>query len=345
MKKFIECLAMIAIAISAVSCGSSKSTSKEYVISTDILAPGENGLNFYRLTDDKDLVYPSFDGMDVNPFTNEFAFISKRDGVENVFIKDINNPLTSKQRTFRKYLIGVRYSNNGKQILFSEWNENIKTSMLFTTNAHTGSICNQLTDGYDGRYSVNDSTIFFEKSELSGYKTEYETVYTSGSCLEGSSSYRREKEVAQYERTIWGYNIYNSQLFTICKGENITVIPSEPSSLYCVRNEKEIWKINMTTGAESIIYTYSEPIYSLDLSPDENWIAFVSISTVNERKNDDIFFIKTDGTNFVQITFHEADDFAPRWINGGKELLLISDRGSTDKKYNVWKIANPVYNK
>ncbi len=308
-----------------------------YTISTEINAPGENGLNFYKLTDEADGVLGGLYSMDINPVTNEFAFVAERDGAYNIFIKNNYSAMTSKQRTFRKRVDELSYSHDGKNIVFAETID--ENSILYITDAYVGSICHQLASGWRGNFSPNDSTIIFDKLEIVGKKSEFR----SGGCF--SAGYY--VDVPQYERSLWGYNISNSQLFTITKGEAATMIPSEPSSMYCVRNEKEIWKINMKTGAESIIYTHKNRIKSLELSPKEDWIAFVSVTenTIKGRKykNDDIFFIKTDGSNFIQLTYHEADDTCPIWINGGKNLLLISARGNTDKKYNVWKIDNPLY--
>ncbi len=318
------------ISLLAYSCGNSK-----YLISTEIYAPGENGLNFYKMTDDKDNVFSGYFSMDVNPVTNEIAFVSARDDANNVFIKEMNNSMTSKQRTFRRNVKGVTYSNDGKQILFQEFMAN-DVSTLFLTDAYTGGICHQLTEGWRGEFTPNDSTIIFDKSEIVGYSTQY----NSGGCFSAGSSYN----VPKFERSLWGYNIYNAQLFTVCKGRSVTMIPSEPNSMYCIRNDKEIWKVNMATGSESIIYSHPLDLFTLELSPDENWIAFVGESEVNKRKNKDIYMIKTDGSNPVQITYHEAGDLCPKWIDGGKNLLLISDRGNTDEKYNIWKIANPLYN-
>lgn len=67
------------------------------------------------------------------------------------------------------------------------------------------------------------------------------------------------------------------------------------------------------------------------VSPNGEWIAFDAV----KDKQEDIFVIKTDGTNLLQLTNDLYKDRAPRWSPDGSELIFYSDRSG---KYESWVI-------
>ena len=69
------------------------------------------------------------------------------------------------------------------------------------------------------------------------------------------------------------------------------------------------------------------------VSPDGEWIAFDAV----KDKQEDLFIIKTDGTNLRQLTNDIYKDRAPRWSPDGAKLIFYSNRSG---KYESWTI-NP----
>ena len=79
------------------------------------------------------------------------------------------------------------------------------------------------------------------------------------------------------------------------------------------------------------------------ISPDGKWILMVGSSLIDKgpRKkypNTDIFVSSIDGSNLIQLTYHPADDISPVWGKDGKSIYFISQRGSSKKVANVWRI-------
>ena len=72
-------------------------------------------------------------------------------------------------------------------------------------------------------------------------------------------------------------------------------------------------------------------IFSFDISPDGQWIAFS-----NSGQQEDIYVSRIDGTDLRQITNDPARDRAPFWMPDGRHLLFYSTRGS--KGYEVYQI-------
>lgn len=269
----------------------------------------------------------------LSPTEDQVAFLSKRSDKINIFIKSILGHSVSQQRTFRTNINSFAYSPDGKMLCFSEISG--EKSNLFTTDAKQGTICQQLTEGFNPVFSEDMHMIFFERSEAAGTK-----LVTNGGCGGGANT------ITIYQGMLWSYNRSNSQLSTYVKGGNPCIIPGESSSLYCIRNSdsgSEIWKINYTQGKEEIIYTASDKkIVTPQLSPNGKWLTFVMTSRVNKRQNADIYVIKVDGSQLTQLTYHQADDFCPVWSGDGKYIYMISSRGNDNENYNVWKMSFPL---
>ena len=54
--------------------------------------------------------------------------------------------------------------------------------------------------------------------------------------------------------------------------------------------------------------------------------------------NLDIFAVKIDGTQCIQLTYHPAEDCCPAWSADGKSVYFLSARANKKNMYNVWKM-------
>jgi Tol biopolymer transport system component len=74
------------------------------------------------------------------------------------------------------------------------------------------------------------------------------------------------------------------------------------------------------------------PAEASDPSPsqDGNWLAFVS-----GRNQDDVFVVRTDGTDLRQLTNDPYRDLGPRWSSDGERILFFSNRSG---RFQVWSI-------
>jgi Tol biopolymer transport system component len=78
------------------------------------------------------------------------------------------------------------------------------------------------------------------------------------------------------------------------------------------------------------VFRGSRVIYTQDVSPDGQWIAF---STLGGRE--DLFVVKSDGTGYRQLTDDAFRDRGPRWSPDGTRIAFYSDRSG---RYETWTI-------
>ena len=254
--------------------------------------------------------------LDISVDGNNIAYLSYRNNTTNIFIKELSKQGSSIQRTNRTGVLDFSYSPDGKYLCFSETRGN--TNQIFQTNANSGYVCRQITNGnqdYSPIYSSDMKLIFFARQEMKGI-------------------------------SIWSYNIQNNFLSNYSNGMNPCPINKE-SAFLCTRisgtGKSEIWKINYKTGVEECIV--SDPQHSFTtptLSPDGQWILFVGDSKIDDNNfsylNTDIFVCKVDGTRLSQITYHAADDLSPVWSKDGKYIYFISQRGDPTGTTNIWRM-------
>jgi Tol biopolymer transport system component len=74
----------------------------------------------------------------------------------------------------------------------------------------------------------------------------------------------------------------------------------------------------------------SRVIYTQDISPDGEWIAF---STLGGQE--DLFVVRSDGTGYRQLTDDAFHDRGPRWSPDGTRIAFYSDRSG---RYETWAI-------
>ena len=254
--------------------------------------------------------------IDISADGKNIAYVSNRNGVTNIFVKELGKQGGAIQRTNRQTVIDFSYSPNGKYIAFSENRGN--SNQIFVTDAVNGYVCRQITSGnsdYSPIYSPDMSKILFARLENNGV-------------------------------SIWAYDVKSSFLSSYTSGMNPD--PFKTAGVYlCSRQNSngrgEIWKVDVNTGVEECIVSDPNSSFSTpQLSPDGQWIVFVGESRIITPdftyKNTDLYACRIDGTNLVQLTYHAADDLSPVWSHCGKYIYFISQRGSADAVANIWRM-------
>src|SRR5574344_422846 len=82
--------------------------------------------------------------LSISPDGNTLAYLSVRNDVSDIFLKDINNQGSSVQRTNRGCVFDFSFSPDGKEIVFSEKRD--KDCQIFSTDASKGYVCRQITN-------------------------------------------------------------------------------------------------------------------------------------------------------------------------------------------------------
>lgn len=310
-----------------------------------VSVPEEGGVKFEKITEDADIVADyagtraslvrnlsrSFNAQKairldwwvlpqiaLSPNGQRLAYINHKNNTTNVMVKDAHKGGASVQRTFRTSVQGVSWSPDGKTLCFTE--KRNKHYGVYLVNADQGSVIRQISTGTDndfgGVISGDGQTIFF---------------------------HRGESGVASY--SLWSYDLKTNLFSNYSRGMTVSLIPGSQSTFYCGRftdkNESEIWRINYETGVEEVILGVPGRSFSTpQLSPDGKWLLVTGASRAEKEQmdNTDIFVVRTDGTQLTQLTYHPGNDLSPIWSPDGKSIYFLSQRGSADRYYNVWRM-------
>lgn len=255
--------------------------------------------------------------LDISLDGNSIAYLSFRNNTSNIFIKDLNKQGATIQKTNRTSVLDFSYSPDGKQIVFSERRGN--TNQIFLTTAEKSFVCRQITSGnqdYSPVFSGDMKQIFFTRQENTGF-------------------------------SIWSFDANNKFLASYSQGFNPYPVKGEKAFI-CIRTNttgnSEIWKINYETGIEECIVSHPEHNFTSPIiSPDGKWLLFVGSSKIITNTftyyNTDLFACKMDGTGFVQLTYHAADDLSPIWSKDGRYIYFISQRGDKNAQANIWRMS------
>ncbi|MFA7081443.1 MAG: hypothetical protein WC135_02410 [Bacteroidales bacterium] len=294
-----------------------------------VYVPEEGGINFTKITDEnkETISNPNvqfLSGMmawwgnpliSLSPDGQNIAYVSFKNGARNIMVKATTNTSMSTQRTFRKFVNDVCYSPDGKSICFSE--DNNPYSYLYTTNAKQGTIIQQISGN-----SVSDYAPYYSKD---GEKIFFARQY------QGSYS-------------IWSYEKETNLFTNYCYGT--TPHPINDEEFICTRiNQKglsDIWLINYVKGTESIILSIEGQSFSTpSLSPDGKWILCTGNTKPHgkdTRGNLDLYVIRNDGSQLTQLTYHQGHDASPIWSKDGKYIYFLSQRGTEQGEWNIWKM-------
>lgn len=299
-----------------------------------VSVPEESGLNITRISSDNDcIVLPAVirkkNGVTwlsnrivrVTPDGESIAYLAKRNGMTNIFVKNLDKQGSAIQRTNRQEVLDFSYSPDGKVMCFSEHRG--AEYQIFQTDAVNGYVCRQITSGsldFSPVFSSNQSQIFFARQE-------------------------------NKSQSIWSFDVKSKFLSSYSSGMNPCPLKGEPAYL-CTRigpnGRGEIWKVNYETNSDECIVSdinrgFSSPV----VSPDGKWILLVGESIIDLPKkkyyNTDLYVCRIDGTQLTQLTFHAADDLSPVWSKDGKSIYFISQRGSATATANIWKMDFVVF--
>jgi Tol biopolymer transport system component len=321
------------------SCGS-----KTYL---STYAPEESSLNVVKITDEskntvlgpgvdsgtynfvtsmmvgcnkKGLTWGSSKCLSVSPDGTEIAYLTRSNKQDNIMIRKIIGGGAATQRTFRN-VDGFSWGDDGN-LYFSDTNDS--QNKICVMNDHAGSLMRQLTSNnwdYDPILSKDGKTVFFTRYESKGGPA------------------------------IWSYNLDNGELTNCARGNQVELVDGSSDEFLCVRNNdqgvSEIWRVNFRNGQETLLLSDKERGYSNPtISPDGQWLLVVgnTVSSINKKKNLDLFVCKLDGSNMMQLTYHPGMDACPQWSADGRSIYFISNRATKDEAYNIWRISFNPYN-
>jgi Tol biopolymer transport system component len=108
-----------------------------------------------------------------------------------------------------------------------------------------------------------------------------------------------------------------------------------------VRNYSNIWSVPIAAGSSSItdarqLTREHEHVETMSVSHDGNWIAYDS----DRGGNADIYKMRVDGSEPVQITSNPANDFGPEWSPNDQEIAFYSGRSGNRDIYVVTAEGN-----
>lgn len=330
----------LAATLLAALLGSGVAGAKRVKLDYSIVdVPEEGGVKFERITENSDCVnsenlvskakgifgIKNLSKIDwwvnpriaVSPDGTKIAYLNWKNKTSNVMVKDAKKGGSSTQRTFRTNVTDFTWSPDGKTICFTEYRSG--HFGIFLIEADQGNVVRQVSTGNDndfaGQISPDGNTILFHRGE-------------------GMGSY-----------SIWSYDRKNNLFSNYSRGMTPCMIPGNTDVIYCGRytdkRESEIWRVNLKTGVEEILLaqpgrSFTTPV----LSPDKQWILVTGTSMDEKGKdiNTDIFVIRTDGTQFTQLTYHPGNDLSAIWAPDGRSIYFLSQRGNAEGEYNVWKM-------
>ena len=316
-----------------------KTYTKERVREVDYRAstvPEEGGVQFTQYTDEQETVLGPYIKAErgiinwyapsiicISPDGGKLCYLGRKDGKDNIYIKNTSGGRTTVQRTFRGKVLDMDFSPDGKSIAFTDESEPNNYN-IYLINATEGSAIQQITSTsgleFSPSFSKDSKMIYFTRSEFSSYYNK--TVYS-----------------------IWSFNRETSLLTQYSEGFTPHMAPNN-SIIVCTRNNKEtgngeLWTINVEKGQETLILSDPDKGYSSpNLSPDGKKIVCVGTTLGNKTRveNLDIFTINLDGTGLTQLTFHQGHDVSPKWAPDSKSIYILSQRGNAKGDWNVWSL-------
>lgn len=252
--------------------------------------------------------------LDLSPDGKDLAYLSLVDNMWNIMVRKSGPQGYATQRTFR---------------MVSDFTWGIDNTLYFGDSSQENRIQISSTDAYSGslmHQHTNNNTDLHPILSKDGQLLYFTRTDNTGSF-------------------VWSYDLKTGALTSCCRGYNPYPLGNGSGEFICVRNStsgtSELWLINSEKAQETLILSdknrgFTNPV----VSPDGQWILCQgnTKSSITKKNNLDIFVVKIDGTNFMQLTYHPANDCSPVWSADGKHIYFISSRANTDESYNIWKM-------
>ena len=331
---------LLYLAVAAGLIGWNSAEAKRVKLNYSVIdVPEEGGVKFEQITEDSDCVnkeglvskakgmfgIKNLSKIDwwvnpriaVSPDGSKVAYLNWKNRTSNVMVKDAHRGGASTQRTFRANVTDVTWSPDGNTICFTEFRSG--HFGVYLVDASQGTVVRQISTGnendFAGQITADGKHILFHRGE-------------------GPGAY-----------SIWSYDREKNLFSNYSRGMTPCLIPGEKDVIYCGRytdkRESEIWRVNLSSGVEEILLSqpgrsFTTPV----LSPDGRWLLVTGASMDEKGKdiNTDLFVIRTDGTQFTQLTYHPGNDLSGVWAPDGKSIYFLSQRGSIEGTFNVWKM-------
>jgi len=299
------------------------------------------------------------------------GFIADRNNATNVMLKSATQGGgSSTQQTFRSDVRGFTFSPDGQRFLFSEFrNGNIGIYMMNVGSTIVQQISPSVS--YDNVPTVSKNNIlFFDRREGGNFNyalwsydmdTRIFSSYSQGysPCVDPSNdksvyfarftnenifdAYTSSTPAARSTpsttktdiRAVLGLSTSTSTSTTSTSSTS-TSEPTRPID----SRRSEILRFDAENGTEELILSdQSMSFSSPQVSPDGKWILVTGAKkSTDEIWNTDIFVVRSNGTNFTQLTYHPGNDMSAIWSADGKSIYFVSQRGTEDGKYNVWRM-------
>ncbi len=331
---------LLYLAVAAGLIGWNSAEAKRVKLNYSVIdVPEEGGVKFEQITEDSDCVnkeglvskakgmfgIKNLSKIDwwvnpriaVSPDGSKVAYLNWKNRTSNVMVKDAHRGGASTQRTFRANVTDFTWSPDGNTICFTEFRSG--HFGVYLVDASQGTVVRQISTGnendFAGQITADGKHILFHRGE-------------------GPGAY-----------SIWSYDREKNLFSNYSRGMTPCLIPDEKDVIYCGRytdkRESEIWRVNLSSGVEEILLSqpgrsFTTPV----LSPDGRWLLVTGASMDEKGKdiNTDLFVIRTDGTQFTQLTYHPGNDLSGVWAPDGKSIYFLSQRGSIEGTFNVWKM-------
>ncbi len=302
-----------------------------------ISVPQEGGIRFIQFTENSNTVvapYISVSGGRIAWYAaplialsgdgEKIAFLGRKGGKDNIFIRKTSGGKTTVQRTFKDRVADMAFSPDGEKIAFSDASGG--NADVFMINADQGAAIQQITsttmDELGPMFSPDNRYVFFTKAEQN--------------IVNGLP-------VVKYY--VWNFDRETSLQTQFGEGSTPVLMPDGKSLLVTRINSDsglgEIWMINIDSGQETLLLSDSETGFSSpSVAPDGKSFICVGASpkTPTTPPNLDIYSLRIDGTGLTQLTFHPGHDASPIYTPDGKSLFFLSQRGDEEGTFNVWKM-------
>jgi len=356
--------------MSLTGCASSRT------VKFEAISVGEEGsIKLQRITDNEDRVPDQqlFDEggkkvyipnriFDLSEDGKKIAFIGTKNERANIFVKDLGSLKSSLQRTFRDDVLDLAYSNDDKNIAFTSYRD--YRYGIFTVPALSGTAIRQIASQNNQEFRKNpvfsndSKLIYFVQFQPEIAKFKFERKIKNDSVF-------YERPVLEYfeKGYLWSFDLTNGSLTQYTEGLAPSMSPDgSKMALTRINTESkraEIWLVDLEKGQEFLLFSSKdENYYQPSFSPDGQRIAFVKLSnevSISKKRellggvaftskeliyppNFDVYIANIDGSSVSQITYHPGHDLQPMWAKDGKSLFFLSQRGSADKEWNIWKM-------